>query len=232
MLTIRRSNERGHADHGWLKSMHTFSFANYYDPAHMGFRDLRVINEDRIEGGTGFGTHGHADMEIISYVLDGALEHQDSMGNKTTIRPGEVQRMSAGTGVRHSEYNAIKDRVSHFFQIWILPNRRGLNPGYGQKSFESELQSGRLVLVVSQDGRDGSIPIAQDADLYIARPKKGASLDFKLRGDRYVWIQVVKGDLKVNEAELSTGDAVAISQEKALEILAKTDAEFLLFDLN
>ncbi|MCM2280470.1 MAG: pirin family protein [Bdellovibrionaceae bacterium] len=231
MIRIRKSDERGLADHGWLKSRHTFSFADYYDPKFMGFRSLRVINEDRIEGGTGFGSHPHRDMEIISYVIQGALAHKDSMGNQTLIRPGEVQRMSAGTGVVHSEYNAIPNGETHFFQIWILPQAPGGTPGYGQKSFESELNSKKLVLVVSQDGRDGSISIKQDADLYISRLSSGDALDFRVRPTRGLWLQVAYGHLNINGEELSTGDALAFEAAEQLEAQANEKSEFLLFDL-
>jgi quercetin 2,3-dioxygenase len=233
MIQIRKSEERGRANHGWLDSKHSFSFAEYYDPQHMGFRSLRVINEDRIVGGSGFATHPHRDMEIISYVITGALEHKDSMGNSTVIRPGEVQRMSAGTGVRHSEFNHFADRETHFFQIWILPNRAGLSPGYGQKSFEKDLAEKNLVLVVSEDGRDGSIEINQDADLYISRLNKGESLNFNLRPQRHTWIQVVKGEITVNSKILKAGDGLSATAEATtLALVAQENSELLLFDLN
>lgn len=231
MLHVRKSKERGAADHGWLKSQHTFSFASYYDPAHMGFKSLRVINEDRIAGGTGFGAHPHRDMEIISYVVKGALEHQDSMGTKAIIRPGEVQRMSAGRGITHSEQNHETGSETHFFQIWILPNVQGTAPGYGQKSFEAELNSQKLVLVASQDSRNGSIGIQQDADLYISRLSAGDVIDFDIRSGRGVWIQVVKGKLSVGPTELSGGDAAAITDESKVSIKSSASSEFLLFDL-
>lgn len=231
MLQLRKSNERGFANHGWLKSRHTFSFAEYYDPKHMGFRSLRVINEDRIEGGTGFGAHPHRDMEIISYVVQGALEHQDSMGTRSVIRPGEVQRMSAGSGVMHSEYNANPDKESHFFQIWIQPNQKGGTPGYGQKSFEADLNSKKMVLVVSQEGREGSIAIKQDADLYISRLKQNEDIEFKLRPGRGAWIQVVRGRLSINGQDISAGDALSFESEELLKIKAEADSELLLFDL-
>lgn len=231
MLQIRKSNERGLGDHGWLKSRHTFSFADYFDPQQMGFRALRVINEDRIAGGTGFGAHPHRDMEIISYVVKGALEHEDSMGNKTVIRPGEVQRMSAGTGVVHAEYNKMPGDETHFFQIWVMPQARGGTPGYGQKSFESDLAQKKLVHVISPDGRDGSIPIQQDADLFISRLKAGDDIEFPLRPGRGAWIQVVKGRIDVNGSEVTTGDGVAVSEENLLKLEAKDESELLLFDL-
>lgn len=231
MLQIRRSEDRGLADHGWLKSRHTFSFAEYFDPAHMQFGPLRVINEDRIEGGTGFGSHPHRDMEIISYVLEGALEHKDSMGNVTTIQPGDVQRMSAGTGVVHSEYNKMSDKNTHFLQIWIIPEKRGIPPSYGQKSFKDALEKQNKVLVVSKSGRDGSISINQDADLYISRLKSGEDLNIKAEEGRALWIQVVRGELKLNDQDLKAGDGVAVANEKSLTASASMDSEFLIFDL-
>lgn len=231
MLQLRKSNDRGLGDHGWLKSRHTFSFADYYDPEQMGFRALRVINEDRIQGGTGFGSHPHRDMEIISYVVSGALEHKDSMGNATVIRPGEVQRMSAGTGVVHSEYNKLPDQETHFFQIWIVPERRGGQPGYGQKSFEEDLKNKKLVLVVSKDGRDGSISIHQDVDLYLSRLKSGEEVRFEGRPGRHFWVQAVRGRLSLDGKELSGGDGVAISDQSLLTIRAEDESEFMLFDL-
>lgn len=231
MTVLRRSDERGFANHGWLKSRHTFSFADYYDPKFMGFRALRVINEDRIEAGTGFGSHPHKDMEIISYVVKGALEHKDSMGTSAVIRPGEVQRMSAGSGVVHSEYNALKDQETHFFQIWVIPQSRGGTPGYGQKSFENDLNSKKLVLVVSQDARDGSIGIKQDADLYISRLKANDTLEFNLRPSRGAWIQVVHGQVEVNGHTLKTGDAVAIEDSPAINFKALENSELIIFDM-
>lgn len=231
MFTVRKSNERGFADHGWLKSRHTFSFADYYDPKHMGFKNLRVINEDRIAGGTGFGAHPHRDMEIISYVIKGALEHKDSMGNITQIKPGEVQRMSAGTGVVHSEYNASPNEETHFFQIWIMPNQMGKNPGYGQKSFEDKINSEKLALVVSQDGRDGAITIKQDADMYISRLKAKDNVEFNLKAGRGAWLQVVRGKIKVGEEVLAAGDALSSQEAQLLSFNAIEDSEFILFDL-
>lgn len=231
MFTIRRSNERGFANHGWLKSRHTFSFADYYDPKHMGFKNLRVINEDRIDGGTGFGAHPHRDMEIISYVIKGALEHKDSMGNVAQIKPGEVQRMSAGTGVVHSEYNAFSNEETHFFQIWILPNQMGTTPGYGQKSFDEKINSTKMALVVSQDGRDGSITIKQDADMYISRLKAKEKVDFNLKAGRGAWVQIVKGKISIGGEELSVGDALSTNDPQVLSFKAIEDSEFILFDL-
>jgi redox-sensitive bicupin YhaK (pirin superfamily) len=231
MQTIRKSAERGYADHGWLKSRHTFSFAGYHDPRHMGFRALRVINEDRIAGGTGFDAHPHRDMEIISYVVTGALAHKDSMGNAAVIRPGEVQRMTAGTGVVHAEYNERPNEETHFFQIWVLPASRGDAPGYGQKSFAAELAAKKLVLVVSPDGRDGSISIRQDADLHLARLAAGDTVALPIRPGRGVWVQVVKGGVSVNGASLAAGDAAALENEPDLTIRGERDAELLVFDL-
>lgn len=231
MLTIRKSQERGLADHGWLKSRHSFSFAEYFDPKHMGFKKLRVINEDRISGGTGFGSHPHKDMEIISYVVKGALEHQDSMGTKAIIRPGEVQRMSAGSGVVHSEYNAQKTEETHFFQIWIMPNATGGIPGYGQKSFENDLLTKKLVLVISKDGRNGSIEIKQDADMYISRLKKGEDLNFTVQPNRGVWVQVIKGIISVDDQQLVAGDAASTENGQELKFSASEDAEIILFDI-
>lgn len=231
MMQLRKSDERGLANHGWLKSRHTFSFAGYYDPKFMGFRSLRVINEDRIEGGTGFGKHGHRDMEIISYVVEGSLQHEDSMGTKAIIHPGEVQRMTAGTGVMHSEYNAQPDKETHFFQIWIQPKTNNAAPGYGQKSFEKELNTKKSVLVISQDGRDGSISINQDTDMYISRLKKDEDFEFKLRANRGAWLQVVQGKMNVNGQDISSGDAVSFENAELLKIKAKDKTEIILFDL-
>jgi len=231
MLTVKRSESRGLANHGWLKSRHTFSFADYYDPKNMNFGPLRVINEDRIDGGTGFGQHPHRDMEIISYVIDGALGHQDSMGNKTVILPGEVQRMSAGTGVVHSEQNESKDSPTHFLQIWIIPDQMMAKPGYGQKSFTEELKQKDLVLVVSKTGRDGSITINQDADLYLSRLAPGKEVTFNAKAERGIWIQVIKGSLAVQDQELKAGDAASMSEEKLITLKALENTEFMLFDL-
>jgi len=231
MLTVRKSNDRGLAEHGWLKSRHTFSFAEYYNPEFMGYGPLRVINEDRIQGGTGFGTHPHRDMEIISYVISGALQHKDSMGNVAVIKPGEVQRMSAGTGVAHSEYNNEKDKETHFFQIWIMPDHRGGKPGYGQKSFENELVTQKLVHVISKDGKDGSISINQDANMYISRLKKNDTFNFPVNENRKVWIQLVSGSIQVDDQEIETGDTIAAEKVALVKIKSKDDSEMILFDL-
>ena len=231
MFTILKSENRGNADHGWLKSRHTFSFADYYNPQYMSFRNLRVINEDRIAGGTGFGMHGHKDMEIISYVVSGALSHADSTGNKTVIRPGEVQRMSAGTGVAHSENNTNENEDAHFFQIWITPNKTGAPFSYGQKSFEEDIKNKDMVLVISETGRDGSISINQDADLYISNLKKDKAVDFIINSGRHVWIQMVRGSIDVNGEQIKTGDGLRTSKEQLLKIKALDDSEYMLFDL-
>jgi len=228
MITIRKAEDRGHFDHGWLDTYHTFSFADYHDPANMGFRALRVINDDRVEAGRGFGTHGHRDMEIITYVLDGELSHQDSMGNGSVIRPGEVQRMSAGTGVMHSEKNASDEPV-HLLQIWILPERHGITPSYEQKVFPPAERDGRLRLVASHDGRDGSVTIHQDADLYTTTLRDKATVTQDLRPGRYGWVQVARGTVTVNGKPLTAGDGAAIEAEPRVTIAG--DGEVLLFDL-
>lgn len=231
MIQIRKSHDRGDANHGWLKSQHTFSFADYYEPKHMGFSVLRVINEDRIEGGTGFGTHGHRDMEIISYVVEGALEHKDSMGNQTIIKPGEVQRMSAGTGIQHSEYNHIKEKTSHFLQIWVLPEKMGIAPSYEQKSFESDFSSNELILVCSRNGRDGSLSINQDVDMYVAKSKIEGEKTLKTSPTRHYWLQVISGDVMANESILAPGDGAGITGLEELKIKWSKNSEFILFDL-
>lgn len=229
MITVRPANERGHFDHGWLDTYHTFSFADYYDEANMGFRALRVINEDRVAAGGGFGTHPHRDMEIVTYVLEGALEHRDSMGTAGVIRPGEVQRMSAGTGVHHSEVNASKSEPVHLLQIWLLPERRNIQPSYEQKAFSPEERRGRLRLVASRDARDGSLAIHQDVDLY-ASTLDGNPITHTLRPNRHAWLQVARGTAEVNGTKLRAGDGAAISDERELRIAG--DGEILLFDLN
>jgi redox-sensitive bicupin YhaK (pirin superfamily) len=217
---------------GWLNSAHSFSFGHYYDPEHMGFRALRVINEDRVIPGAGFPTHGHRDMEIISYVLDGALEHKDSTGTSAVIKPGEVQRMSAGTGVRHSEYNASKKDPVHFLQIWIIPEKEGIAPGYEQRTFSDAEKRGKLRLVASRDGREGSVTVHQDVDLYAALLEPGERAAHALAPSRHAWLQVAKGAVTVGGATaLSEGDGVSASDERALEVVAREPAELLLFDL-
>jgi quercetin 2,3-dioxygenase len=231
MIKIRPANERGHANHGWLDTYHTFSFASYIDPNHMGFRDLRVINEDRIAPGKGFGEHPHQDMEIVSYVVSGGLRHQDSMGNKSIILPDEVQIMSAGTGVVHAEMNHYNDQQTHFFQIWILPQKKGLKPSYGQKSFKSDFEKKNLVLVVSKTQRDGSIGIHQDADIYIGRLKSADIIKVNVSDERHIWVQMIAGMAEINSQNLTAGDGLALSNERTVSISAKPDAEFILFDL-
>jgi redox-sensitive bicupin YhaK (pirin superfamily) len=231
MIKIRRAAERGHADHGWLDSHHTFSFAGYHDPAHMGFRNLRVINDDRVAPGRGFGTHGHRDMEIVSYVLEGALEHRDSMKNGSVIRRGDVQRMSAGRGVMHSEINASRTEPVHFLQIWILPAKAGIDPGYEQKHFSDADKRGRLRLVASPEGRDGSVTVHTDALLYAGLFTEGESATHPLALGRHAWIHVAEGRARVNDIELSAGDAIALSDEPDVEIVGLASAEVLVFDL-
>jgi redox-sensitive bicupin YhaK (pirin superfamily) len=232
MMTIRRANERGHAEHGWLDSFHTFSFADYYDPSHMGFRALRVINEDRVEGGMGFGAHPHRDMEIISYVVDGALAHKDSMGTGSVIRPGDVQKMSAGTGVVHSEFNASEKERVHFLQIWIVPDGKGHPPSYEQKHFAPAERQGRLRVVASPDGQDGSLRIHQDVRLYAALLGEGEAVEHRLAPGRHAWVQVVRGAVEVGGQRLEAGDGAAVSQEEALRLAGRAPSEVLLFDLN
>jgi redox-sensitive bicupin YhaK (pirin superfamily) len=231
MMQIRHGSERGHFDHGWLNTFHTFSFADYNDPAQMGFRSLRVINEDRVAPGTGFGMHGHRDMEIVTVVLSGALEHRDSLGHGEVLRPGEVQRMTAGTGIRHSEFNPSNTEPVHLYQIWLLPERAGLAPSYEQKSFPESEKQGRLRLVASPHGADGSLTIRQDARLYLAALNSGQDLRRDLVPGRHAWLQVLRGSVTLNGAALSAGDGAALSDELALNVQANTDAEVLLFDL-
>lgn len=230
MIYLRPANDRGHANHGWLDTWHTFSFANYYDPNYMGVSALRVLNDDTVDPGAGFGTHGHQDMEIISYVLSGALEHKDSMGFGTVIRPGEVQRMSAGTGVTHSEYNASDSEPVNFLQIWITPNQYGVEPGYEQKAFHEEL-NGQLRLVASPDGRDGSLTIHQDAELFASRLKDAEQVEYVPEKNRFLYIHVARGNVILNENTLSHGDGVAVQQEASICITANGEAEVLLFNL-
>jgi redox-sensitive bicupin YhaK (pirin superfamily) len=231
MMTIRKAGERGHANHGWLESYHTFSFANYYDPQWMGFRSLRVINDDRIAPGQGFGQHPHRDMEIISYVLSGALEHKDSMGNGRIIKSGEFQYMAAGTGVTHSEFNPSESEAGHFLQIWIMPDKRGAKPNYGEKSY-AEAAPGKLHLVASKSGREGSIAINQDADLYLAKFNDGQTVEHALQPGRHAWVHVAEGNVRVNGKALTGGDAAAFSDEQRIEIAGEGNAQVLVFDMN
>jgi redox-sensitive bicupin YhaK (pirin superfamily) len=231
MKTIRRANERGHAEHGWLDSYHTFSFADYYDPRWTGYRSLRVINDDLVMPGQGFGTHPHRDMEIITYVLSGKLEHKDSMGNGRVIRPGEFQYMAAGTGVRHSEFNPSPDEAVHFLQIWIVPDRTGLDPRYAEKSL-GDAAPGRLHLVASKSGRDGSFTVNQDADLYLAKLDAGNAITAALKPGRHAWVHVAEGEVKLNGETLKTGDAAAISDEAQVQLAATSPSQVLVFDLN
>jgi len=231
MFAIRHASERGHANHGWLDSYHTFSFGSYYDPRHTGFSNLRVINDDTVAPGAGFGSHSHSDMEIISYVLEGALKHEDSMGNGSVIRPGDVQRMSAGTGVTHSEFNASDAEPVHFLQIWVVPEREGLKPGYEQKAFADEEKRGRLRLVGSRDGRDDSVTIHQDVDLYAALLGDGERVSHALADGRKGWVQVARGSASLNDRQLYPGDGVAIQGPVSVDILASSEAEILLFDM-
>jgi quercetin 2,3-dioxygenase len=231
MIQIRRADERGHADHGWLDTNHTFSFADYYDPRFMGFRSLRVINDDRVAAGRGFGTHGHRDMEIISYVLEGALEHRDSLGTGSVLRPGDVQRMSAGTGVRHSEFNGSSTEPVHFLQIWIEPARRGVVPGYEEKRFSDDEKRNALRLIASRDGRDGSLRIEQDVSVYATVLDPGREVTHTLDAGRHVWVQVARGSAVLDGELLEAGDGVAISDERSIALVGETEAEVLLFDL-
>jgi redox-sensitive bicupin YhaK (pirin superfamily) len=231
MMTLRKSRDRGYADHGWLKSYHSFSFAGYYDPAHMGFGNLRVINEDRVAPGTGFGSHSHRDMEIISYVLSGELAHQDSMGHIKTIPPGDVQRMSAGTGVTHSEFNHAGDRPTHFLQIWILPNATGIAPSYEQKTVPVAEKRGNLRLVASPDGAEGSVTIHADASVYAGLFDGAERAELAIEPPRKAYVHVVRGAIDVNGTRASTGDAVLLEQEKRITLANGSDAEVLVFDL-
>lgn len=231
MLTIRKANDRGHANHGWLDTFHTFSFASYYDPRHMGFRALRVINDDRVDGGNGFGTHPHNDMEIITYILEGALQHRDSMGTGSVIKPGDVQRMTAGTGVTHSEFNASASEPVHLLQIWLLPEREDLKPSYEEKHFAKADRQDQLRLVASRGGENGSIHVNQDVRLYASLLASGKTVEHTLAKGRHAWLQVAKGGLRVNDLKLETGDGLAVSAEEKLQITATADSEFLLFDL-
>jgi redox-sensitive bicupin YhaK (pirin superfamily) len=231
MMTIRRAAERGHSSTGWLDSRHTFSFADYYDAAHMGFGALRVINDDWVNASAGFGPHPHRDMEILSYVLSGALGHKDNMGNGSTIRPGDVQRMSAGTGVVHSEWNHSQSERVHFLQIWIVPEKRGIEPSYEQRSFEPHVLRDRLALVASRDGREGSVTIHQDAALYVAKLSAEKSVEHELKPGRRAWIHVASGAVTLNAVTLNAGDGAAVTDELRLSLRAQKDTEVLVFDL-
>jgi redox-sensitive bicupin YhaK (pirin superfamily) len=231
MIKIRRANERGHASHGWLDSYHTFSFANYYDPQHMGFRSLRVINDDRVLGGQGFPTHPHQDFEIISYVLSGALKHEDSMGHAAVMKAGDVQRISAGTGIAHSEYNNSGSEPVHFLQIWVLPSRKGFRPGYAQQSY-ADAPLNALTLVCSPDGGNNAIKINQDVNLFIGKLAAKGDISHVLGEQRHAWIQLIEGDLDLNGEKLLPGDGAAVDNEKELNLVSQKNAHFLLFDLN
>ncbi|MDJ0973778.1 MAG: pirin family protein [Planctomycetota bacterium] len=231
MQTIRKADDRGHMDHGWLDTQHTFSFGQYHDPAHMGFRSLRVINEDRVAAGAGFGKHPHRDMEIVTYVLDGVLAHEDSTGNAGLIHPGELQRMTAGTGIIHSEMNGSADEPVHFLQIWIEPEERGLEPGYEQRAFDLERARGAWLTLASRDGQGGSLTVHQDAALHVTRLGAGDALDYALDADRHAWIQVARGAVRVGDHELRAGDGLAVSSETAVRLQGVEEAEVLLFDL-
>jgi redox-sensitive bicupin YhaK (pirin superfamily) len=231
MITVRKSEDRGHFDFGWLDTYHTFSFDQYYDPAHMHFRSLRVINEDRVQAAQGFPTHSHRDMEIVTYILSGALEHRDSMGSGSVIRPGDVQRMSAGTGVSHSEFNPSDTEPVHLLQIWILPQSQGLPPSYEEKHFSDESRHGQLRLIAANDGRDGSVTIHQDAQIYATILDAGQNVVHSLGENRSAWLQVARGTIRLQEVELKQGDGAAVRSESEITIIAHDQAEFLLFDL-
>jgi redox-sensitive bicupin YhaK (pirin superfamily) len=231
MLCIRRSQDRGHFNHGWLDTYHTFSFGDYYDPQQMAFRSLRVMNEDHVQPGQGFGMHGHRDMEIVTYVLAGALEHRDSLGNGSVLRPGELQRMTAGSGIRHSEFNPSASEPVHLYQIWLLPERKGLEPSYDQRPFPVAGRRGMWQLAASPDGRDGSLAIRQDAEIYLAELAPGQALDFGLKSGRHAWLQTLRGEVRLNGQSLAAGDGAAISEESSLSVRADGDAEVMLFNL-
>lgn len=231
MINIRIANDRGHADHGWLNSRYTFSFAEYRDPRQLGFRSLRVMNEDRVAPSRGFGTHGHSDMEIVSYVLEGALEHNDSMGNGAVLAPGEFQRITAGTGITHSEFNASDSKPTHFYQIWIHPERKGLAPSYEQKSFDPKGRRNRWQLVASRNAADGSLLIHQDVCIYLLDLDKEKSIEYPLNANRHVWMQVLRGSATVNEQSLTAGDGAAVSDESVLHFTATMNTEIMLMDL-
>jgi hypothetical protein len=231
MISIRKAGDRGHFDHGWLDTHHTFSFGDYHDPRHMGFRSLRVINEDFVQPGMGFPTHGHRDMEIVTYVLDGALAHKDSLGTGSTITPGEVQRMSAGTGITHSEFNHSQDEVVHLLQIWILPERQGLRPGYEQKVFTEAERRGVLRLVASRDGGEGSVTVHQDAKLYATLLDQGTTVEHALAPGRHAWVQVARGTVALDDQPLAVGDGAAVSGATSIRLTGRSAAEVLVFDL-
>ncbi len=231
MIRIRRAPDRGHFDHGWLDTRHTFSFADYYDPAHLGFRALRVMNEDRVQPGQGFGTHGHRDMEIVSYVLEGALAHRDSMGNGSVLRPGEFQRMTAGTGIRHSEFNPSDSEPAHFYQIWLLPAHKGLTPSYEQRRFPAEEMQGQWRLVASSLGQEEALTINQDADIYLAHLQPNQVLRHELATGRHAWLQLLRGAAKLNGEPMEEGDGAAVSDETTLATQATQLSEVMLFDL-
>jgi len=230
MIKVRKSEERGHASHGWLDSYHSFSFSSYFDPNHMKFRALRVINEDRVKGGEGFDTHPHENMEIITYIIEGELEHRDSMGNGSVIRPGELQRMTAGTGITHSEFNP-SDQTAHLLQIWIYPDKIGLPPSYEQKKFPSLSEPNTVTLLASREGRSNSLTVHQDVDVFAGRLSAGQTLNHPMSSNRHAWVQVIKGDLQLNGTMLKAGDGAAFSDERLITFSAEHDSEFLLFDL-
>jgi redox-sensitive bicupin YhaK (pirin superfamily) len=232
MIVVRKASERGHVDHGWLNSYHTFSFAGYRDPQYMGFRSLRVMNEDRVAPGQGFGTHEHRDMEIVTFVLGGALEHKDSMGNGEILKPGEFQRITAGTGITHSEFNPSTDEPTHFYQIWLLPERKDIEPSYEQKSFDPAGRRNHLQLVASRDAAEGSLLIHQDARVYLSCFEEGQTVSHTLKSGRHAWLQVLRGAVTLNGQSLETSDGAAVSDETALEIVADQPAEVMLFDLS
>lgn len=231
MIMLRPSKERGNTENYWLDSRHTFSFGNYYDPEHMGFRSLRVINEDRVRPATGFGTHSHRDMEILTYVIDGALEHEDSLGNHFVIHPGELQRMTAGTGISHSEKNPSQLEAVHFFQIWILPEVKGLRPSYQQRHFKIKEEANALHLVASKDSQNGALTVHQDLDLYLAHLGPNRQVTHRIKANRHAWLQVTRGKIVLNEIPMDEGDGAAISQEGVLEVTARSEAEVLVVDL-
>ncbi len=231
MITLRKSEDRGHFDHGWLNTYHTFSFASYHDPKHMGFRALRVMNEDRVRPGAGFGTHEHENMEILSYVLEGSLEHRDSMDNGSVLRAGDFQRMTAGAGVRHSEFNPSSKEPLHFYQIWLLPEKEGLEPSYEEWRFDDREEKGKLQLVASRDGRDGSLSVHQDVDIFLSSMNVGERVSHRLKPARHAWLQVIRGEIELHEQHLTAGDGAALSAEPSLRVKGLRPAEVMLFDM-